>query len=146
WPGADPSRVVEPVSCRFPRVLRLIAGPMVDRIAFRRRSREVAGDSRDPSRFGREMIEVERLSRRYGTVKAVDGVTFAIGRGEIAGPVRREGGRQSDTEPIVDDLPAADERPAPPGRARRPGRAAGGAPAGRIPPGKRSALSGDAGS
>jgi ABC-2 type transport system ATP-binding protein len=28
------------------------------------------------------MIEVERLSRRYGTVKAVDGVTFAIGRGE----------------------------------------------------------------
>jgi ABC-2 type transport system ATP-binding protein len=29
------------------------------------------------------MIEVERLTRRYGSVKAVDGVSFSIGRGEI---------------------------------------------------------------
>jgi ABC-type multidrug transport system ATPase subunit len=31
------------------------------------------------------MIKVERLTRRYSSVKAVDGVSFSIGRGEIVG-------------------------------------------------------------
>jgi ABC-2 type transport system ATP-binding protein len=31
------------------------------------------------------MIEVEQLSKRYGTVRAVDRLTFSIGRGEIVG-------------------------------------------------------------
>src|SRR3954465_3282216 len=43
------------------------------------------------------MIEVERLTRRYGTVKAVDGVTFAIGRGEIVGLLGLNGAGQTTT-------------------------------------------------
>src|SRR5436853_623875 len=41
-------------------------------------------DGRSPD-TGRNMIEVERLSKRYGSVKAVDRVTFTVGRGEIVG-------------------------------------------------------------
>src|SRR3954451_8086256 len=43
------------------------------------------------------MIEVERLTRRYGTVKAVDGVTFAIGRGEIVGLLGLNGAGKTTT-------------------------------------------------
>ena len=43
------------------------------------------------------MIEVERLSRRYGTVKAVDAVTFAIGRGEIVGLLGLNGAGKTTT-------------------------------------------------
>jgi ABC-2 type transport system ATP-binding protein len=43
------------------------------------------------------MIEVERLSRRFGTVKAVDGVTFAIGRGEIVGLLGLNGAGKTTT-------------------------------------------------
>jgi len=43
------------------------------------------------------MIEVERLSRRYGTVKAVDSVTFAIGRGEIVGLLGLNGAGKTTT-------------------------------------------------
>src|SRR3954452_25514339 len=43
------------------------------------------------------MIEVERLARRYGTVKAVDGVSFAIGRGEIVGLLGLNGAGKTTT-------------------------------------------------
>ena len=43
------------------------------------------------------MIQVERLSRRYGTVKAVDGLTFAIGRGEIVGLLGLNGAGKTTT-------------------------------------------------
>ncbi len=43
------------------------------------------------------MIEVERLSRRFGTVKAVDSVTFAIGRGEIVGLLGLNGAGKTTT-------------------------------------------------
>jgi ABC-2 type transport system ATP-binding protein len=43
------------------------------------------------------MIEVERLSRRYGSVKAVDGVSFSIGRGEIVGLLGLNGAGKTTT-------------------------------------------------
>src|SRR3954463_11608618 len=43
------------------------------------------------------MIEVERLTRRYGSVKAVDGITFAIGRGEIVGLLGPNGAGKTTT-------------------------------------------------
>jgi ABC-2 type transport system ATP-binding protein len=43
------------------------------------------------------MIEVERLSRRYGTVKAVDSLSFAIGRGEIVGLLGLNGAGKTTT-------------------------------------------------
>lgn len=43
------------------------------------------------------MIEVQRLSKRYGTVKAVEGVTFAVGRGEIVGLLGPNGAGKTTT-------------------------------------------------
>ena len=43
------------------------------------------------------MIEVERLTRRYGSVKAVDGISFAIGRGEIVGLLGLNGAGKTTT-------------------------------------------------
>jgi ABC-2 type transport system ATP-binding protein len=54
------------------------------------------------------MIEVERLSRRYGSVKAVDGVSFAIGRGEIVGLLGLNGAGKTTTMRIICGLLAPD--------------------------------------
>lgn len=43
------------------------------------------------------MIEVERLSKRYGSVRAVEGVSFSIGRGEIVGLLGPNGAGKSTT-------------------------------------------------
>jgi ABC-2 type transport system ATP-binding protein len=43
------------------------------------------------------MIEVERLTRRFGTVKAVDGLSFAVGRGEIVGLLGLNGAGKTTT-------------------------------------------------
>jgi len=43
------------------------------------------------------MIEVERLTRRYGSVRAVDGVTFSVGRGEIVGLLGLNGAGKTTT-------------------------------------------------
>jgi ABC-2 type transport system ATP-binding protein len=43
------------------------------------------------------MIQVDRLSKRYGPVKAVDGVTFSVGRGEIVGLLGPNGAGKTTT-------------------------------------------------
>jgi ABC-2 type transport system ATP-binding protein len=43
------------------------------------------------------MIQVERLSKRYGTVKAVDRLTFEVGRGEIVGLLGPNGAGKTTT-------------------------------------------------
>src|SRR5262249_55158728 len=43
------------------------------------------------------MIEVARLSKRYGAVLAVDAVSFAIGRGEIVGLLGPNGAGKTTT-------------------------------------------------
>jgi ABC-2 type transport system ATP-binding protein len=43
------------------------------------------------------MIAVERLTRRFGTVRAVEGVTFSVGRGEIVGLLGLNGAGKTTT-------------------------------------------------
>lgn len=43
------------------------------------------------------MIRVERLSKRYGALKAVDRVSFEVGRGEIVGLLGRNGAGKTTT-------------------------------------------------
>src|SRR4051794_4103069 len=43
------------------------------------------------------MIELDRLSRRYGAVKAVDRLTFSVGRGEIVGLLGPNGAGKTTT-------------------------------------------------
>jgi ABC-2 type transport system ATP-binding protein len=43
------------------------------------------------------MIQVERLSKRYGTVKAVDRISFTVNRGEIVGLLGRNGAGKTTT-------------------------------------------------
>jgi ABC-2 type transport system ATP-binding protein len=47
------------------------------------------------------MIQVERLSKRYGPVKAVDRVTFSVGRGEIVGLLGPNGAGKTTTMRIL---------------------------------------------
>lgn len=47
------------------------------------------------------MIQVERLSKRYGAVKAVDRLTFSVGRGEIVGLLGPNGAGKTTTMRIL---------------------------------------------
>jgi ABC-2 type transport system ATP-binding protein len=47
------------------------------------------------------MIEVERLSKRYGTVRAVDRISFAVGRGEIVGFLGPNGAGKTTTMRVL---------------------------------------------
>lgn len=52
-------------------------------------------------RWAGTMIEVEQLSKRYGTVRAVEGVSFSIGKGEIVGLLGPNGAGKSTTMRIL---------------------------------------------
>ena len=47
------------------------------------------------------MIQVERLTKRYGSVRAVDRISFAIGRGEIVGLLGPNGAGKTTTMRIL---------------------------------------------
>lgn len=47
------------------------------------------------------MIQVDRLSKRYGAVKAVDRLTFSVGRGEIVGLLGPNGAGKTTTMRIL---------------------------------------------
>ena len=104
-----------------------------------------AGDARSNLGRGGMMIEIDRLSKRYGRIKAVDRLTCSVGRGEIVGLLGPNGAGKTTTMRHADDLPAADQRPRPARRARRARRAARGPPQGRLPARERAALHRDAG-
>ena len=43
------------------------------------------------------MIQVDRLSRRFGSFKAVDGISFEVGKGEIVGLLGPNGAGKTTT-------------------------------------------------
>ncbi|HEX8204122.1 MAG TPA: ATP-binding cassette domain-containing protein, partial [Isosphaeraceae bacterium] len=47
------------------------------------------------------MIEVERLSKRYGAVRAIEGLRFAVGRGEVVGLLGPNGAGKTTTMRIL---------------------------------------------
>jgi ABC-2 type transport system ATP-binding protein len=47
------------------------------------------------------MIEVERLSKRYGAVRAIEGLSFAVGRGEVVGLLGPNGAGKTTTMRIL---------------------------------------------
>ena len=73
-----------------------------------------------------DMIQVDRLSRRFGSFKAVDDVSFAVGGGEVVGLLGPNGAGQDDDHADAHDVPDPDQRPGDPGGPRRARRAAGG--------------------
>ena len=97
-----------------------------------------------PGTRGR-MIEVERLSKRYGAVRAVEGVSFSIGRGRDRGLARAERRGEVDDDADADDGPDADQRAGEAGRARRARRALGGPQERRLSAGECAAVPRDAG-
>src|SRR5438270_4442489 len=47
------------------------------------------------------MIEVQRLSKRYGPVRAVDHISFSVGRGEIVGFLGPNGAGKTTTMRVL---------------------------------------------
>jgi ABC-2 type transport system ATP-binding protein len=63
------------------------------------------GDCREaPMSGARDVLEVRELSVAYGSVKAVNGVSFCIGRGEIFGLLGRNGAGKTSTLSAIEGL------------------------------------------
>ena len=48
-----------------------------------------------------EAIGIHALTRRYGTLTALDGVSFSVGRGELFGLIGPDGAGKDDPLPAV---------------------------------------------
>ena len=57
------------------------------------------------------MIRVERLTKRYGEARAVDRVSFEVGRGEIVGLLGPNGAGKTTTMRMLTTYLAAHQRP-----------------------------------
>ena len=103
---------------------------------LRRRCRGPDRDRRRPGRaVSAPLLQVEDARKSYGSVKALDGVTLALGPGEflaLAGPERR---RQDHAVPAPDGAVRGRQRPHRDRRPRHPRAARGGAGAAgrRVP-------------
>jgi ABC-2 type transport system ATP-binding protein len=54
------------------------------------------------------VIEVENLIKKYGTVRAVDGITFQVNQGEVFGMLGPNGAGKTTTAEILEGLRKAD--------------------------------------
>ena len=54
-----------------------------------------------------EAIGIHALTRRYGTLTALDGVSFSVGRGELFGLIGPDGAGKTTLIGAIDPLPAA---------------------------------------
>ncbi len=54
------------------------------------------------------VIEVEKLYKHYGPIKAVDGISFHVARGEVFGMLGPNGAGTTTTVEIIEGLRVAD--------------------------------------
>ena len=65
-------------------------------------------DTTRPPGHGKPAVAVDGLVKRYGSVTAVDGMSFAVGRGEIFGLLGPNGAGKTTTVEIIEGLREAD--------------------------------------
>ena len=90
------------------------------------------------------MIEVDRLTKRYGPVPAIQDVSFAVEKGQIVGFLGPNGAGKTTTMRILAGFMPASGGHRPGRRLRRVRAVAGGPAPDRLPAGERAALPGDA--
>jgi ABC-2 type transport system ATP-binding protein len=68
----------------------------------------VEGESLFPDKQGENMVSVRNLTKRYGSLTAVDGISFDIRRGEIFGLLGPNGAGKTTTLEILEGIRKAD--------------------------------------